>query len=86
VADAVSKRGLESAWTGGSSGMTVTNRLLAQVDDLLSECGIFYLVAVKSNKISDVMKRMNAEYRLHGEVVVQRRAGREHLFVLRFHR
>jgi hypothetical protein len=31
VAEATSNRGLESAWAGGSSGMTVTNRLLDQV-------------------------------------------------------
>lgn len=32
VAEATGNRGLQSAWAGGSNGMTITNRLLAQVE------------------------------------------------------
>lgn len=69
--------------------------------DLLSENGRFYLVALKQNNISGIQQRMLEEHGLESQVcgqyvlisgaetllfqvVLQRQAGREHLFILRF--
>ncbi|GAA6054344.1 hypothetical protein JCM3770_003327 [Rhodotorula araucariae] len=76
---------IERAWAGGAGGMRVTNRLLEQVDTLLSPRGVFYLVAVPENKPLEIIEQMRARG-LHGEITLKRRAGREHLHVLRFSR
>ncbi|KAI0336169.1 putative methylase [Cubamyces sp. BRFM 1775] len=77
---------IAGAWAGGQDGMEVTDILLGQVESLLSEKGRFYLVAVKQNDIEGICNKMLDQYGLKGEVVLQRRAGREHLYVLRFTR
>ncbi|KPV73919.1 uncharacterized protein RHOBADRAFT_16454 [Rhodotorula graminis WP1] len=76
---------IERAWAGGIGGMRVTNRLLEQVETLLSPRGIFYLVAVPENKPLQIIEDMKARG-LHGEITLKRRAGREHLHILRFSR
>ncbi|KAF9481707.1 putative methylase [Pholiota conissans] len=77
-------RDIGGAWAGGSDGMQVTNILLNQIEALLSPSGRFYLVALKQNNVPNIIQTMQEAYRLKGEVVLQRRAGREHLFIIRF--
>ncbi|GAA5825896.1 hypothetical protein JCM11251_000043 [Rhodosporidiobolus azoricus] len=77
---------IERAWAGGEGGMRVTDRLLEQVETLLSPRGLFYLVAVPQNKPLEIISNMKERYGLHGEIVLRRRAGREHLHILRFSR
>ncbi|KAJ7756480.1 S-adenosyl-L-methionine-dependent methyltransferase [Mycena maculata] len=79
-------RDIGGSWAGGQDGMQVTDRFFPQVDDLLSPRGRFYLVAVSQNNVPDIQRRMREEYALESKVVLQRRAGREHLFVIRFAR
>ncbi|KAI1797558.1 S-adenosyl-L-methionine-dependent methyltransferase [Ganoderma leucocontextum] len=76
--------GITGAWAGGQDGMAVTDILLDQVEGLLTSRGRFYLVAVNQNDIPGIYRRMQDQYGLKGEVALQRRAGREHLYVLRF--
>ncbi|TFY64763.1 hypothetical protein EVG20_g5844 [Dentipellis fragilis] len=78
--------GIAGSWAGGADGMRVTERLLEQIGDLLSPTGRFYLVAVKQNDIPGIQRRMSEKYGLQSQIVIQRRAGREHLFVVRFSR
>ncbi|KIM34149.1 hypothetical protein M408DRAFT_303201 [Serendipita vermifera MAFF 305830] len=75
---------ISGAWAGGNDGMNVTEHLLRQVKALLSPSGCFYLVAVSQNKPVEIMQRMEQEYGLLSKTVLSRRAGREHLHVLRF--
>ncbi|KAF9452576.1 S-adenosyl-L-methionine-dependent methyltransferase [Macrolepiota fuliginosa MF-IS2] len=77
-------KSISGAWAGGYDGMQVTNTFLETVKDLLSDKGRFYLVALKQNNIPEIQRRMLDEHNLESEVVLQRRAGREHLFILRF--
>jgi len=86
VDDAQHGADIQGSWAGGMDGMEVTNLLLQQVDNLLSPIGQFYLVAVQQNDVPRIRKRMLDEHGLHSTVVLQRRAGREHLFVIRFNR
>ncbi|CAK5279936.1 unnamed protein product [Mycena citricolor] len=53
---------------------------------LLSSSGRFYLVAVADNNIAAIQEEMSTRYGMHSQIVLQRRAGREHLFVVRFTR
>jgi len=111
--NAVSEVGIETSWAGGTDGMTMIQGLipLAKVratawpvdnidisQKILSNNGLFYLVAVKQNNIACILRIcegvqltcqaccgeyasiMNAQCL---QVVLDRRAGREHLFVLR---
>ncbi|PCH33325.1 putative methylase [Wolfiporia cocos MD-104 SS10] len=77
---------IAGSWAGGADGMQVTNVLLEQVDELLSPVGRFYLVAVKQNDVPGICQRMTREYGFRCEVTLQRRAGGEHLFVIRISR
>ncbi|GAA5869039.1 hypothetical protein JCM16303_000343 [Sporobolomyces ruberrimus] len=83
--DAQADGTIEKAWAGGESGMKVTNKVLEQVESLLSERGIFYLVAIPQNKPLEILEQMKARG-LSGEITLKRRAGREHLHILRFWR
>ncbi|GAA5936175.1 S-adenosylmethionine-dependent methyltransferase [Sporobolomyces koalae] len=83
--DAQGQGTIEKAWAGGESGMKITNKVLEQVDLLLSERGMFYLVAVPQNKPLEILQQMK-DRGLEGEVTLKRRAGREHLHILRFWR
>ncbi|WVQ93922.1 hypothetical protein IAU59_001000 [Kwoniella sp. CBS 9459] len=77
-----SERDIGGAWAGGSDGMEVTNILLRQLPDLLSSGGKLYLVAVAQNKPGQIIQDMQ-QIGLLAEEVIRRRAGREHLSVLR---
>lgn len=84
--DAQKDKTISGAWAGGLDGMAITDVILGQVEELLSSHGQFYLVAVKQNDVPRKQERMLREHNLKSQVVLQRRAGREHLFVLRFQR
>lgn len=49
---------------------------------LLSPSGRLYFIAIKQNDPQDIVQRLRAKG-LDADVALQRRAGREHLFVLR---
>ncbi|KAF8295667.1 putative methylase [Clavulina sp. PMI_390] len=76
---------IAGAWAGGEDGMAVTSIFLDQVEGLLSAQGRFYLVAVARNNVPKIREHMSG-YGLQSEIVLQRRAGREMLFVLCFTR
>ncbi|KAE9400010.1 S-adenosyl-L-methionine-dependent methyltransferase [Gymnopus androsaceus JB14] len=86
VSEAQDLRGIEGSWAGGSDGMQVTNIFLSVVHELLSFNGRFYLVALKENNIPEIQSRMKTLYQLESKIVLSRRAGREHLSIVRFKR
>ncbi|TCD62043.1 S-adenosylmethionine-dependent methyltransferase [Steccherinum ochraceum] len=77
---------IRGSWAGGTDGMRITDILLECVDGLLSPRGRFYLVAVKENNIPELQRRMRELYDLESKIILQRRAGREHLHVICFMR
>jgi release factor glutamine methyltransferase len=77
---------IEGSWAGGVTGMEVTDRFLDQVEMLLSPKGIFYLVAVRENNVPDIRSRMLNNYHLLSEIALERRAGLEYLYVVKFYR
>ncbi|KAF9458349.1 S-adenosyl-L-methionine-dependent methyltransferase [Collybia nuda] len=84
VRGAQDTRDIQGSWAGGLDGMGVTGVFLEHVEELLSLHARFYLVAVKDNNLPKIQQNMLKKHGLQSEVVLQRRAGREHLFVLRF--
>ncbi|KAG5728552.1 eRF1 methyltransferase catalytic subunit mtq2 [Termitomyces sp. T112] len=84
MSDAQDKCSISGSWAGGMDGMNVTNIFLEHVEELLSERGRFYLVAVAENDVPGIQERMSKLHGLRSDIVLSRRAGREHLFVIRF--
>ncbi|XP_022104517.1 hemK methyltransferase family member 2-like [Acanthaster planci] len=79
----VESSSIASSWAGGKDGREVLDRLLPHVAKLLSAEGVFYLLLIKENN-PDEVEQILAAQKLSCEVVLERRAGPEHLSVLRF--
>ncbi|GAA99168.1 uncharacterized protein L969DRAFT_93630 [Mixia osmundae IAM 14324] len=73
---------VQGAWAGGDGGMTVTNRVLDALPDLLSARGIFYLVAISQNDPQAIIESLNSRH-FFAQISLKRRAGREHLHIIR---
>uniref|UniRef100_A0A1I7ZS35 Methyltransferase HEMK2 n=1 Tax=Steinernema glaseri TaxID=37863 RepID=A0A1I7ZS35_9BILA len=82
--EAEASRVEELCYAGGQTGRSVLDRLLPEVPKLLSARGRFYVVALKSNDIPLLMSRFADT--LSCEVVLERRCGIEHLFILMYAR
>ena len=76
---------LQAAWAGGNNGREVMDRLFPYINHLLSEDGVFYLVCIKQNRIEEIQK-LFFEMKFKMEIVLNRKAGIETLFILRFNR
>ncbi|SJX62089.1 related to MTQ2-Putative S-adenosylmethionine-dependent methyltransferase [Sporisorium reilianum f. sp. reilianum] len=81
---AQSKAGIEGAWAGGATGTRLVDALIdgGAVKDVLASRGRFYLVAIKQNDPAGLVRRLAAQG-LDAAVVLARRAGGEHLHVVR---
>ncbi|CAJ0945817.1 unnamed protein product, partial [Mesorhabditis belari] len=75
---------IERTWAGGPTGRGTLDRFLPEVPRLLSSQGVFYLVALHQNDIPSLLNHNEKE--LKGEIVMQRRCGIEHLYILKFSR
>ncbi|KAH8120652.1 S-adenosyl-L-methionine-dependent methyltransferase [Phellopilus nigrolimitatus] len=82
--DAQGGHDIQGSWAGGLLGMDITNKVLSNLKNLLSRTGLFYLVAVKENDVPSVRRKVKDEQGLDSEIVLQRRAGRENLYVVKF--
>ncbi|CAD6892448.1 unnamed protein product [Tilletia laevis] len=83
--------GIAGSWAGGQTGTRLVDELIdgrgleGSVDGIetyLSPGGAFYLVAIRQNDPPALVERLQ-QRGLDAEIVLQRRAGREHLFVIR---
>jgi release factor glutamine methyltransferase len=74
---------IAASWAGGHRGREVIDRALRTVRTVLVDNGVFYLVVEESNEVPDVL-RLGEQHGLVGKVLLQRSAGREVLYVLRF--
>lgn len=76
---------LDLALLGGEDGMAVTQRVLDELDNILSPQGIAYILFCARNKPEQVAKKMrNKGWNV--ELVIHRKAGWEVLSVYRFSR
>lgn len=71
------------SWAGGLRGRKVMDRLFPLIPQIMSPNGTFYLLIVKENDEDDIFKVMKS-YKWHGSVIMERKAGREYLKVLKF--
>jgi release factor glutamine methyltransferase len=74
---------LRAAWAGGKKGREVMDRLFPLIDFILSPTGVFYLVCIKPNQIDEIEKLLSG---FKMTILMNRKAGIENLFVLKFTR
>ncbi|XP_046641366.1 methyltransferase N6AMT1-like isoform X1 [Daphnia pulicaria] len=73
------------SWAGGFRGRTVMDRLFPLIPQIMSPSGVFYLLIVKENDEEDILNVMKS-LSWRGSVIIERKAGREFLKVLKFER
>lgn len=71
------------SWAGGPRGRSVMDRLFPVIPQIMSHTGVFYLLVVKENNVEDIFQVMSS-FKWRGSIVMERKAGREHLKVLKF--
>lgn len=71
------------SWAGGLRGRQVMDRLFPLIPQIMSANGVFYLLIVKENDEDDIFKIM-LSYGWRGLIIMERKAGREFLKVLKF--
>jgi release factor glutamine methyltransferase len=77
------KASIEGSWAGGSLGRRLLDELLPQLPQLLAQNGgRFYFVAIKQNQPEQLVQQLSS-YGLTAKICLSRRAGREHLFIIR---
>ena len=81
----VGSTGIAAAWAGGVDGREVTDRLLADIPNLVSPTGCVYIVVIPENKPEDMAAQL-ASHGFDSHTVLSRRAGRERLSIWRFAR
>ncbi|XP_018422844.1 PREDICTED: hemK methyltransferase family member 2 [Nanorana parkeri] len=81
----VGGNGIQAAWAGGNNGREVMDRIFPLVPTLLSPKGSFYLLVLKDNNPDEIVEQLKS-YGLQGSKLLSRKAGREHLIVLKFWR
>lgn len=65
--------------------MLINRFLMDVVPNVLSRPnGVAYLVALEKNNISDLLDLLKDEHRIKGTVAIQRKAGVESLFVIKY--
>ncbi|OZC06283.1 putative methylase [Onchocerca flexuosa] len=69
-------------WAGGPTGRSAVDRLFVQLPEILSPGGFFYVIALHSNDILNMLARNQSTF--SSEILLERRCGIEHLFVLKF--
>lgn len=77
---------LDLALLGGENGMVITEKLLLQLDTVLSKKGVAYILFCARNHPEEVANRMRAGYSWDVELIIHRKAGWEVLSVYRFSR
>lgn len=75
---------LVKSWAGGRRGRSVMDRLFPLIPGILSRDGIFYLLIVRENDEQDLILTMHSIGLVVSSVVIERRAGREFLKILKF--
>jgi release factor glutamine methyltransferase len=74
---------LPAAWAGGENGRQVMDRLFPLLDRVMSPSGVFYLVCIKQNN-PDEIETLLASVGFKLAKTWNRKAGIEHLFILKF--
>ncbi|KAL1922805.1 uncharacterized protein VTP21DRAFT_9181 [Calcarisporiella thermophila] len=86
TSDEVGSNSIEAAWAGGKDGREIIDRMIPLVSELLSPTGMFYLLVISENKPHEILDWMKRDWGLHGKIAMERKAGREKQYILKFWR
>lgn len=75
---------LDLALLGGADGMVVTDKVLNQLNEILSPKGVAYILFCARNRPESVIKKMIEKENWNIELIMHRKAGWEVLSVYRF--
>lgn len=78
--------GLSRSWAGGKHGREVLETFFPEIGNVLSATGVFYLVALESNDVPYIRNHLKKIANLNSAIALQRKAGIEWLYILRFWR
>lgn len=73
---------LIKSWAGGKDGREVMDRVINSLDAILSSNGVFYLMALKENKVPEILKKLGG-LGFFGKIIKERQIRGEHLFVIK---
>lgn len=73
---------IEGSWAGGGDGTRLLDELIPILYDQLSSTGVVYIVAIQQNDPLALVKKLQEE-RLSAAICFSRRAGGEHLHIIR---
>mmetsp|Transcript_7158 Transcript_7158/g.20996 ORF Transcript_7158/g.20996 Transcript_7158/m.20996 type:complete len:227 (-) Transcript_7158:3398-4078(-) len=79
--DEISKGGIAAAWAGGARGRVVIDRLLDQLDDILSPAGQLFMVTVEENNPTELIDSLR-DRGFHARVCLKQRADEELLHIM----
>ncbi|VDK79254.1 unnamed protein product [Litomosoides sigmodontis] len=74
----------DRCWAGGPTGRSAVDRLFAKLPEILAPGGFFYVVALQSNNVVDMLAHNQSAF--SSKILLERRCGSEYLFVLKFTR
>jgi len=77
--------GITAAWAGGHRGLGVTKAVVDQLGDVLSPSGLAFIVLEQCNKPDQVVKDVE-DMGFNCDIILERRAGREFLKILKITR
>lgn len=75
--------GIEASYAGGALGREVIDKFLPTAAKFLSEEGVFFLLGIQQNKPLQICE-LAKEFGLIGQIVANRKAGIEKLWVIKF--
>ncbi|KAL5279892.1 N6AMT1 family protein [Megaselia abdita] len=78
----ITSKNLVYTWAGGENGRRVIDVLLNNLDDILAEGGVLYLLVLKENKPKEIIEIVRKKG-FHGEVFMERRIPGEYLYILK---
>lgn len=83
---AVPQSHINRSWAGGAIGRQLIDEYLTEfVPRLLSKPkGVAYIVALDKNNINQLLDLLRPKYNIQGSIVLQRKAGIESLFILKY--
>ncbi|KAG4306182.1 hypothetical protein PORY_000170 [Pneumocystis oryctolagi] len=79
-------KNMENIWAGGTEGVEIIYKVLNSVNEILSNDGLFYLVAISENKPEKIADFMKTHWNMKSQIILKRCAGRETLYVIRFNK
>jgi release factor glutamine methyltransferase len=74
--------GIERAWAGGTRGRQVLDQILPHLGTLLSDRGVFYLIAVEDNDPAEICSILNSQG-LHSQVLLRDMSSTMYAFFVR---